>query len=177
MGTIGRGFGAGGGCRRLPVGGGAVSSETLAFRGRPDRVMPTVPVPMPAEPEFLFVYGTLRVACAPAAVVPLVRGLERAGPATMRGDLHDLGPYPAMVAGDGLVHGDLLRVTDPAQLGPLDAYEACDGPEPLYRRAVGRAHRGDGTDVNAWVYLYARPLNAAPLIPGGDYARRHGGPP
>lgn len=130
---------------------------------------------MPAEPGFLFVYGTLRRPCAPAAVLPLVRGLEPAGPATMRGCLHDLGPYPGMVAGAGLVHGDLLRVTDPAQLGPLDAYEECDGPEPLFRRTVGLARRGDGTEVQAWVYMYGRPIDAAPLIAGGDYLP-HAGP-
>lgn len=139
---------------------------------------------MPEQPGFLFVYGTLRHTCAPAAVLPLVHRLEPAGPATMRGDLHDLGAYPAMVPGAGLVHGDLLRVTDPVLLGPLDAYEECDAPEPLFRRTVGRARRRDGSEVAAWVYLYARPIGAAPLIPGGDYlphaarrARAPGAPP
>lgn len=124
---------------------------------------------MPADPEFLFVYGTLRGPCAPAAVLPLVRGLEPAGPATMQGDLHDLGAYPAMVPGTGIVHGDLLRVPDPARLGPLDEYEECAAPEPLFRRVVGRARQSDGSEVSAWVYLYARPIGAAPPIPGGDY--------
>jgi gamma-glutamylcyclotransferase (GGCT)/AIG2-like uncharacterized protein YtfP len=155
------------GGRRLA--GRAVSGETPETGVCPVPVVPPVPVPMPADPEFLFVYGTLRRPCAPAAVLPLVHNLEPAGPATMQGDLHDLGAHPAMVPGAGIVHGDLLRVPDAARLGPLDDYEECDGPEPLFHRVVGQARRRDGSEVRAWVYLYARPIGVAPQIADGDY--------
>lgn len=87
----------------------------------------------------------------------------------MRGLLHDLGEYPGMTDGDGVVYGELLQVTELEHLMPLDAYEECGGPNPLFRRVAAVARRADGTLARAWVYLYARPLTAERVV-GGDYA-------
>ena len=77
---------------------------------------------------------------------------------------------PGLIAGDGLVHGELLRIDDPARLPALDDYEECGGPEPLFRRERMVARLGDGTVVDAWGYRYARPPLGARVIAGGDYA-------
>ena len=121
-------------------------------------------------PILLFVYGTLRPGLASAAAHALVHDLERAGAATMRGVLYDLGPYPAMLRGDGVVHGELLCVHDAARLRALDAYEECGGPAPLFERIEGIARRADGVHVAAAAYLYVGPLGDGAIIPGGDYA-------
>jgi gamma-glutamylcyclotransferase (GGCT)/AIG2-like uncharacterized protein YtfP len=121
------------------------------------------------ETTLLFVYGTLRPMLAAGEHARLVHDLEIVGAATVPGVLLDLGDYPGLVAGAGLVHGDLLRVTDPATLAALDAYEECDGPEPLFRRERISAHLSDGTDVEAWAYRYARSPRGL-VIAGGDYA-------
>ena len=125
---------------------------------------------MANDPELLFVYGTLRPTLATGGHAQLVHDLEVLGPATVRGVLLDLGDYPGLVAGDGLVRGDLLRVVDPARLQALDDYEECRGPEPLFRRERLVARLFDGTAVDAWGYRYARPQLAARVIAGGDYA-------
>lgn len=122
------------------------------------------------EPELLFVYGTLRPALASGGHGGLVRDLERAGDATLPGLLLDLGAYPGLVAGDGVVHGELLRITDPGRLAALDDYEDCGGTEPLFRRERATARRVDGTPVAVWVYRYARPAPHARPIASGDYA-------
>jgi len=122
------------------------------------------------DPELLFVYGTLRPALATGGHAAIVRDLELVGPARAPGLLLDLGDYPGLVAGDGVVHGELLRVADPARLEALDDYEACGGPEPLFHRERMVASRGDGTPLVAWGYRYARPRAAATVIAGGDYA-------
>jgi gamma-glutamylcyclotransferase (GGCT)/AIG2-like uncharacterized protein YtfP len=125
---------------------------------------------MANAPELLFVYGTLRPSLATGGHARLVHDLEVVGPATVPGVLLELGDYPGLVAGDGLVHGDLLRITDAARLPALDAYEECGGQEPLFRRERMVARLGDGTAFDAWGYRYARPQRAATIIDGGDYA-------
>jgi len=123
-----------------------------------------------ATPILLFVYGTLRPSLASAATHALVHDLERAGAATMRGVLYDLGPYPAMTRGDGVVHGELLCVHDAARLRALDAYEECGGPAPRFERVEGIARRADGVEVAAAAYLYVGPIGDGVVIAGGDYA-------
>lgn len=124
----------------------------------------------PNDPELLFVYGTLRPSLAVGEHSRLVHALEVVGTATVPGMLLDLGNYPGLVAGEGVVHGELLRVTDAATLLAFDAYEECGGPEPLFRRERMVASLGDGTVVRAWGYRYVRPPLGAPAITGGDYA-------
>jgi gamma-glutamylcyclotransferase (GGCT)/AIG2-like uncharacterized protein YtfP len=125
---------------------------------------------MEPEPHLLFVYGTLRPALARGEPAGLVRSLACLGPATVRGALYDLGGYPGLVTGDGTVHGELLAVDSPAWLATLDAYEECSGSEPLYVRERMPAVRPDGSVIAAWGYRFVRPVAAARLIPGGDYA-------
>lgn len=119
--------------------------------------------------ELLFVYGTLRPILATGAPARLVRDLEVVGPATVSGVLLDLGPYPGLVAGIGLVHGDLVRIDDPARLAALDAYEECGGPTPLFRRERTIATLPDGTAASVWVYRCLRPKAGAAAIVSGDY--------
>lgn len=120
--------------------------------------------------DLLFVYGTLRPSLAIGGPARLVHDLELVGAATVPGVLIDLGNYPGLIPGDGRVHGDLLRIPDPARLVALDAYEECGGPQPLYRRDRTVAHLPDGSTAAAWVYRYARQTTGARVIVGGDYA-------
>jgi gamma-glutamylcyclotransferase (GGCT)/AIG2-like uncharacterized protein YtfP len=131
---------------------------------------------MPNETELLFVYGTLRPTLATGGHAALVHDLEVVGTATVSGVLVDLGDYPGLSAGAGLVHGDLLRITDPARLLALDDYEDCSPPDPLFRRERTIARLADGATVEAWVYRYARPPAGAQVIVGGDYATHVAGP-
>lgn len=124
--------------------------------------------------ELLFVYGTLRPTLAAGGHARLVHDLEVVGPATVPGTLLDLGDYPGLIAGEGLVRGELLRIVDAARLQALDDYEECGGPEPLFRRERMVARLSDGTTVDAWGYRYARPQRAATIIAGGDYAAHVG---
>ena len=122
-------------------------------------------------PNRVFVYGTLRPAVAAGEARLLVESLQRDGPATVRGRLIDLGDYPGLVNGSGIVHGDLLVVEDAEQLTALDAYEECGPPSFLYRREVVTAARPDGSRLAVWVYRYCHEFNSAGEIAGGDYAK------
>lgn len=98
---------------------------------------------MEQECALLFVYGTLKRGLANHHQLG---GAVFAGEAVMVGvELHDLGPFPMAIAGEGSVHGELYRVDD-QQLTRLDRFE---GVPRLYRRE-GR-QLADGRQ--AWIYL------------------------
>jgi gamma-glutamylcyclotransferase (GGCT)/AIG2-like uncharacterized protein YtfP len=123
---------------------------------------------MVTDPVLLFVYGTLRPSSAGEGKT-LVRHLQAQGPAMARGLLYDLGSYPGMVLGDGVVHGEVLQIAQAADLEALDRYEECDGPHPLFRRERIEICLADNQRTSAWAYLYARSVAAATLIKQGDY--------
>ncbi|MCI0359106.1 MAG: gamma-glutamylcyclotransferase [Planctomycetaceae bacterium] len=109
------------------------------------------------SPTGIFVYGTLqrgqvRERCWPRTPIAVE-------PATVRGALFDLGPYPALVEGDDTVAGELWRFAledMPATLSALDAVEGFAGREDdLYRRVIVTCTAATGV-ANAWTYRLAR---------------------
>lgn len=117
----------------------------------------------------VFVYGTL------------LRGMSRAnamansmflGHAETRGDLYDLGHYPGLVDGVGLVLGELHEV-DARTLAKLDVIEGYDPDIPeqsLYRRETRVVTcLNDGRATEAEVYLYNEEVAASPRLCHGDY--------
>lgn len=113
-------------------------------------------------PPRVVVYGLLRRGESMSA---LLTGATHVGLARVPGiDLFDLGPYPAAVAGTGVLVGDVYLLPDAATLKELDAAEGCDRTPPLYRRAEVEA-----LGERAWIYLYARDVAGAPRITSGDW--------
>lgn len=106
----------------------------------------------------LFVYGTLKRGHANHHQLG---GAAFVGEAAMPGvDLHDLGPFPMAVAGEGTAIGELYRV-DAGQLVLLDRFE---GVPRLYRRE--RRVLDDGRPV--WVYLgTSRQVRHSPRLAAG----------
>lgn len=125
----------------------------------------------------MFVYGTLKRGERNHHLVEGA-GLLAAGPAELRGfDLYDLEPdgYPALVAGSGVVFGELLTLPGEAALTSLDELEEVDRTPPTYERvrvvALVQGREGDEEPVGCWVYLYAKAARLAEpgvrLVPGG----------
>ena len=103
--------------------------------------------PIRSAVPWLFVYGTLRQGGSNAR---LLAGLTR-HPATCRGVLHDLGPYPGMALGEGRVVGELVPL-DPQRLAALDALEEAPpfgAPGGMYRRTVIPVRLSDGSAARA----------------------------
>lgn len=122
--------------------------------------------------DYLFVYGSLR----PALKHPLQRELQRhatwVGAASWRGQLYDLGRYPAAVQVSypyRQVQGDLfqLRHAD-LLLRRLDCYEGIRAGLGEYRRVVTEVQRGEAV-LAAWIYLYSRAISGKKCILSGDY--------
>lgn len=113
---------------------------------------------MPPTVEAIFVYGTLqrgevRERCWPRK--PL-----RIEWATVGGQLRDLGEYPALVAGEDLVLGELwhLAAADmDATLATLDEVEWYgQNDDDEYVREVVACRTLSGEDRRAYTYRYAK---------------------
>ena len=126
--------------------------------------------------DHLFVYGTLLSGIVPPTLAPLMSKLAFEGPATLPGELFDLGPYPAampILDASSLIHGELYALpADPSVLAILDNYEGHFPDRPnqsLFRRIRVTVTRGDGRTVPAWMYAWNRPTENAVPIANGDY--------
>jgi gamma-glutamylcyclotransferase (GGCT)/AIG2-like uncharacterized protein YtfP len=126
--------------------------------------------------SYLFVYGSLLPAFAPAGLRDVLGRLRPVGRATLPGRLYNLGPYPAAVldgAAPTRVVGEVFALPpEPDVLAALDDYEDYDRADvaaSLYLRVQQPIRLPDGTEVPCWVYVYNRDPGAAPLIAGGDY--------
>jgi gamma-glutamylcyclotransferase (GGCT)/AIG2-like uncharacterized protein YtfP len=105
----------------------------------------------------LFAYGTLRPGQSNfGRIAEFVVAHE---PATIEGELVDLGAYPALIEGDGIVEGDLLTM----QLKALDITDRIEGYQPersgsfYVRRKVTVTLLKARATVHAWTYFFACP--------------------
>ena len=125
--------------------------------------------------DLLFVYVTLMQGQRNE-----LAGMVRAswmGRATMPGCLYDLGSYPAAkqdgAGAAGRVRGELYRLADPeGAIAELDRYEGFDPRAPEaseFVREWVEVGLESGGALQAWAYLYNRPVDELRLVPGGDY--------
>lgn len=112
---------------------------------------------MSHQPTSIFVYGTLqRGECRERC---WLRPPLRVEPATVRGALYDLGPYPALAAGENCIAGELWQLAAAdlaATLMELDRVEGfASRDDDLYHRVIITCQAAAGP-VEAWTYRYAR---------------------
>ena len=118
----------------------------------------------------LFIYGTLMPGLRLEAEM---QGAEHLGPARVPGRLVDVGHYPGLLHGQGLVSGEVYRVSD-AQLARLDAVEEVvhgDRGASLYWRERVTVREGVLAGQQVWTYVYNRPVDGLTPIAHGDYRR------
>jgi gamma-glutamylcyclotransferase (GGCT)/AIG2-like uncharacterized protein YtfP len=108
--------------------------------------------------EAIFVYGTLqrgesREGCWPCNPMRIEWG-------TILGQLRDLGEYPALVAGEDLVLGELWHIAETdmeATLATLDEIEWYgQDDDDLYVRELVTCHTLFGEERQAYTYRYAK---------------------
>lgn len=126
---------------------------------------------MTGLPAHLLLYGTLRRTEPDHRRFGLHRALAFVGLTTLRGDLYDLGTHPALVAGTRRVEAELYRIADPRIVARLDLHEGHDEARPetsLFRRIESRVIVA-GRAFDAWLYVYNRPVGAAPRVRGRSW--------
>ena len=104
----------------------------------------------------LFAYGTLMPGEGNHRQIE--EHVHQARPGVIKGILVDLGAFPALIPGDGIVRGVLLDA-DLAVVKLTDRIEGCS-PDPdqcLYRRELVGVHVEGEKQVPAWTYFFANP--------------------
>jgi gamma-glutamylcyclotransferase (GGCT)/AIG2-like uncharacterized protein YtfP len=133
-----------------------------------------MPNPTSSPVATLFVYGTLMRMTGQPMARKLHGQSGYLGPAWIRGKLYSLGRYPGLVlseVGPDRVHGEVVRLANPARCFDwIDAYEGCSraDPEPHeYERLIVPVTLQSGARLDAWVYVYKKPVSRARQIPDG----------
>ena len=118
------------------------------------------PGALPQERQLVFVYGTLKRG---EKNHHWLEGASWQGEAELSGVLlHDLGPFPMAVIGEGTAIGEVYAVEERG-LARLDELE---GYPRLYDRQMLTLNDGR----HAWVYLgRPRQVRHAPLVVGGSW--------
>lgn len=112
--------------------------------------------------HLVFVYGTLRQGEANHHYLAesQLLGLFDTQPEYA---LHDLGPYPGLIAGQQSIHGEVYQMDD-ATLAQLDTLE--DVPVEYRRETI------DTPYGLAWIYIYQDASRLDTLIESGDWCQR-----
>jgi len=111
----------------------------------------------------LFVYGTLKRGGSRHWILD---GFPFLGRAKAKGFvLYDLGPYPAMVPGPGMVYGEVYEVSEEI----LNALDWVEGVPVLYRRKLIEVVFEDGLSLKAWAYIYNGSVKGFPRIESGEW--------
>jgi gamma-glutamylcyclotransferase (GGCT)/AIG2-like uncharacterized protein YtfP len=119
-------------------------------------------------PNYFAPYGTLRNE-AGEPDTPAVRHLRHVGTCLIPGRLYQMGAYPALKPGEGRVRGELFELPRLFDFTALDRYEHYSPGRPWACRYLRRRIRLIEPAVEAWVYVYARPVDRNTLIRSGDW--------
>lgn len=112
------------------------------------------------EERLVFVYGTLKRGQPNHHLLASCRFLGKAALAGLQ--LHDLGPFPMAIPGEGTIHGEVYGVPAAA----LPALDRLEGVPRLYARR--RRRLDDGRRV--WVYVgRPRQVRHSPALPQGHW--------
>ena len=118
----------------------------------------------------LFIYGTLMPGLRLEAEM---HGALYVGAAQVPGRLVDVGRYPGLLRGDGLVTGEVYEVDD-AHLARLDEVEDMvpgDRAASQYWREDVTVCGGPLQGQRVQTYVYNRPVDDCTPITHGDYRR------
>lgn len=137
------------------------------------------------QPEYLFVYGTLRRQGGSPWHNFLAQHCQYIAEARFQGRLYMLQGYPGLVTSSHpqeFVVGELYRLPisegqDVVNkvLSTLDDYEECSDnfPQPHeYLREVHPVSTKQNTQLKAWVYIYNRATDESARIVSGDFLDR-----
>jgi gamma-glutamylcyclotransferase (GGCT)/AIG2-like uncharacterized protein YtfP len=113
--------------------------------------------------SYLFAYGTLKRGGSRHWIL---QDFPFLGRAKAKGFvLYDLGSYPAMVYGNGVVYGEVYEVSEEA----LQALDWVEGVPILYRRKPIEVVFEDGLFLKAWAYIYNGDVKGFPRIEDGEW--------
>ncbi len=117
-------------------------------------------------PIYLFVYGTLKRSFS---LHKYLQGACFLGEGYIKGfEMYDLGSYPGIVPGNGIVYGEVYQVY-PADLALVDEIEA-EGEE--YQRRLVPVFLASGDVLEAFVYVYLGDVSLRPVVANGIWSKK-----
>jgi len=129
-----------------------------------------------SDPQYLFVYGTLRSGTGTPWSQFLAGAATWIGLGRARGVIFHLDGYPGMTeagSDSDWVIGEVVRLNDPANAWPiLDEYEGCGPADPLphkFVRKIVPIEMNEGGSLDAWAYFYCFDTLGRARIYSGDY--------
>jgi len=122
-------------------------------------------------PSHIAFYGTL-MSCFDTLEELDVRHLLRlVGPCAIGGRLFDLGDWPTLQPGGGVVAGEVFEVLDESVFAKLDPFEDYDPLAPLRSSYMRSAVWLLRPQLRAWLYVTNVPVAPEREIPGGSWTQ------
>jgi gamma-glutamylcyclotransferase (GGCT)/AIG2-like uncharacterized protein YtfP len=121
--------------------------------------------------DLIMFYGSLQRGEPPYDKLNLAQMLDFVQDCTFRGDLRDMGWYPACVRGNAIIHGGIYRIRDAGVVDVLDEFERYNPADPegsLYLRIKIRLL---SPDLEAWTYIYNQDVTGRPVVESGHWLR------
>lgn len=119
--------------------------------------------------ELIAFYGTLMSGFDSLARLGVHEQLRLLGPCRIAGRLFDLGEWPTLVLGEGIVEGELFEVLDArlfTELDPFEDYDPADHSASSYLRVRSRLLE---PALDAWLYVANEPVEERRLIASGSW--------
>lgn len=129
------------------------------------------------EPEFIFVYGSLRKGFSSPAREVLDNHTEFINKARFQGKLFKIDWYPGVVPSedeDDIVYGEVYKIINREEvLSKLDHYEGCSPSDPKPHAFVRKEMPVvlNNKEITAWIYLFDLPVDDMIQIRSGDYLK------
>jgi len=129
--------------------------------------------------DIFFVYGTLKHGESRGGLWEEILGDSYyVLPATIKGDMYDLGFYPAVIEGEGVIKGEAICVPSDMSiqvrdlLDRVEGYRGPDSPYNLYNRIEVEIFT-EADVFTGTTYFYACPdrLRYMEHIPSGEWSR------
>lgn len=121
-------------------------------------------------PEYVAFYGTLMSAYDTLERIGARSALRLLGPCRIEGRIFDMGEWPSLALGGGVVQGEVFEVLDRCVFQIIDPFEEhypADHQSSLYLRVQVRLL---APDLDAWVYVANRMPEDAPRILSGAWS-------
>lgn len=116
--------------------------------------------------EHVLVYGTLKRGYRNYRALELADKVQYVTTTQIKGALYDMGRYPGLIDGPHQVTAELHKIINPAVLPQLDELEGWhpESEHAFYTRECRQVTTPKSGPVDAWIYIYNRPVKPEWLI-------------
>ena len=120
--------------------------------------------------DYVFVYGSLMKGMTRHR--EMENGSNFYCKGSVKGHLYEMGDYPGMIPGDGVILGEVYKADDMFQMiQRLDWIEGTGGENPLFTRSIQEVETDEGA-IWAYVYHYGQSLDPFEQIKSGNWKNK-----